>query len=331
MAVFYARTADGEMLAVVDVTSPEFALPFDEAEMARRIAVFVRAERWRGRLPRSIQRAMLGLAARRSRLARALLHASEGVVGGMTLYVVKLGPRMLGRGYGTIIDRRLAAAPPAWMSRVRLEDMARLLAEGLSPLLAANARRPVHFFNIAGGPAADSWNALLVLRNEAPDRLRDRAIRIQVLDLDGEGPAFGARAVEALRGAEGPLRDLDVRFEHVAYDWRDVSQLRRGLEEARAAQAAVAVSSEGGLFEYGTDDEIAANLEAIGDSATADTVVVGSVTRAEAPPEFLREFTVRPRTLTEFRELAARAGWTIAQVIERPLSYDVRLARRSAS
>ena len=235
---------------------------------------------------------------------------------------------MLGSGYPTAIDRRLAATVPSWLSRVRLEDMARLLAEGLSPLLAADAERPIHFFNIAGGPAADSWNALLLLRKEAPERLRGRAIHIHVLDLDDEGPAFGARAIDALRGAGGPFRDLDVRFRRVAYDWREVAHLRRVLDETNASRAVVAVSSEGGLFEYGSDDEIAANLEAIRDGAPDDAVVVGSVTRAEGPPEFLREFTVRPRTLSAFRELAVGAGWDVARVIERPLAYDVRLTRR---
>lgn len=328
MGVYYAIAADGSELPVVDVTSPEFAPPYDEGQMARRVAIFARAERWRGRIPRPLQRVMLGIAARRSRLARALYDAQNGVIGGMTLYVAKLGPRMLGKGYPSVIDRQLASAPPSWLARVRLEDMARLLAEGLSPLLAAKATRPVLFFNIAGGPAADSWNALLVLQSETPERLRDRPVGIHVLDLDADGPAFGARAVEALRGDGAPLRDLDLRFRRVAYDWRNPAELVRVFDETRASEAAVAVSSEGGLFEYGSDDEIVANLEAVRAGTPADAIVVGSVTRAEAPPEFLREFTVRPRTLTAFRELATRGGWSVSRAIERPLAYDVRLSRR---
>jgi hypothetical protein len=328
VGVYYATAPDGSELPVVDVTNPAFAPPYDEAQMARRVAIFARAERLRAKIPRSIQRVMLGLAARRSRLARALYHAQEGVIGGMTLYVAKLGPRMLGSGYPTLIDRRIASAPPSWLARVRLEDIARLLAEGLSPLLAADAARPLHFFNIAGGPAADSWNALLVLHEEAPERLRGRPINIHVLDLDEEGPAFGARAVEALRTRGAPLSDLDLHFRRVAYDWRDAERLHRVLEETAAARAVVAVSSEGGLFEYGSDDEIVANLEAIRAGTHVDAIVVGSVTRAEGPIEFLREFTVRPRTIAGFRELATRAGWCIDRVIERPLAYDVRLSRR---
>ncbi|HMJ55124.1 MAG TPA: hypothetical protein VK540_23775 [Polyangiaceae bacterium] len=326
--VYYAVTADGSELPVVDVTNPAFAPLHDEAQMARLLALFTRFERWRARIPKSIMGVMLGWAARRSRLARAFSHASEGVVSGMTLYAAKLGPGMLDNRDWSVIDRRIAATPPSWLSRARLEDMARLLAEGLAPLLTAHPGRPLHLFNIAGGPAADSWNALLVLHQETPARLGGRAIFIHVLDLDEEGPAFGARAFAALRGEGAPLRDLDLHFRRVAYDWRDAAELRRAFDERSAADAVVAVSSEGGLFEYGSDEEIVANLEAIRDAAPIDSVVVGSVTRAEGPLEFLRQFTVRPRTLAAFRDLASRADWSIARVIERPLSYNVRLARR---
>src|SRR5262245_58820978 len=106
--------SDGSKLPVIDVTSPEFAPLYDEAEMARRVAIFARADRWRTLVPRKLQRLMLSVVARRSRLARAVLHSQGGVVTGMTLYAAKLGPRMLGSAYPTAIDRRLAAAPPAW-------------------------------------------------------------------------------------------------------------------------------------------------------------------------------------------------------------------------
>ena len=256
--VVYAKAPDGTELPVIDVTNPAFALPYDEAEMKKRVARFLRGERWRAKIPQPIQRAFLGLAARRSRLARALYHASEGVIGGMTMYVGKLGPRMLGDGYSTAIDRQLAAAPPSWLARVRLEDMARLLAEGLTPVLAARRGRPLHFFNIAGGPSADSWNALLVIRAGGVRALAGRAIAIHVLDVDEEGPAFGGRAVAALSGEGGPLADLDLRFERDAYDWKNAERLRQLLAETGASGAVVAVCSEGGLFEYGSDDEIVA-------------------------------------------------------------------------
>lgn len=324
--VFYAVASNGDELPVVDVTHPAFAPLFDEREMEKQFARFKRSERLRAMVPDFVQQTMLGVLARRSQLAHALLHASEGVVGGMTLYVAKLGPAMLGARYANFIDRRIAAAPPSWMSRVRLEDMARLLAKGLAPPLAARPGSPVHLFNIAGGPGADSWNALLVLRRENAALLADRTITIHVLDLDRDGPAFGARALAALRADGGPFRELDIHFRHVSYDWREPARLRALLAEA-GKNAVIAVSSEGGLFEYGSDDEIAENLRAIRDETPADATVVGSVTRAGSHVEFLRHFTVRPRTLEAFRALGIRGGWSIADNIARPLSYDVRLSK----
>ena len=324
--VFYAKAPDGHELPIIDVTHPAFAPLFDERAMEKQFARFRGSERLRARVPDFIQQKMLGVLARRSRLAHALFHAKKGVVGGMTLYVAKLGPDMLGAGYANFIDRRIASAPPSWMSRVRLEDMARLLAKGLTPALRAKPGRPIHLFNIAGGPGADSWNALLLLIKENASLLRGRAIAIHVLDLDTEGPAFGARAITALSGDNAPLRDYDVQFRHVPYDWREPARLGELLAEARAREGVLAVSSEGGLFEYGSDEEVVGNLRAIRDAGPSDTTVVGSVTRAGSHVEFLRHFTVKPRTIEAFRELATRSAWSIAENIARPLSFDVRLS-----
>jgi hypothetical protein len=35
----------------------------------------------------------------------------------------------------------------------------------------------------------------------------------------------------------------------------------------------------------------------------------------------------RPHTIDAFRALAAKAGWLVEQVVERPFSFNVRLAK----
>ncbi len=64
-------------------------------------------------------------------------------------------------------------------------------------------------------------------------------------------------------------------------------------------------SSEGGLFEYGSDEEIVANLKAL--RGQPDVVAVtGSVTRADEPIQQMRKATTaktRPRGLAVFRSL----------------------------
>src|SRR5262249_55092524 len=134
---------------------------------------------------------------------------------------------------------------------------------------------PLHLVNIAGGPALDSINALIMLAR-APATLIHRPITIHVLDAQEDGPTFGARALLALAAPGAPLHGLDVQFQHQAYDWNQTAPLARLLADLAACGAVIAASSEGGLFEYGTDDAIVANLTALARAGVP--IVAGSVT-----------------------------------------------------
>src|SRR5262245_59005187 len=175
---------------------------------------------------------------------------------GMHTYLLKLGPKMLGSAYAKPIDRRIASSLPVLAVRWRLQDVAQLMAETLLPFLMGEPGRPLHFINIAGGPAIDSLNTLILLRKREPEVFGERQISIAVLDLDNSGPAFGASAEASLSQEGGPLDGLPVAFRHVPYDWRRADNLKPVLNEARTKRALVICCSEGGLFEYGSDDEI---------------------------------------------------------------------------
>jgi len=82
--------------------------------------------------------------------------------------------------------------------RLRLQDMAYLMADTLVSALAEDPNRPPHFVNIAGVPAADSLNTLIVLNNNRPESLAQRQVFIDVLDFDEGGSAFGKAALAAL-------------------------------------------------------------------------------------------------------------------------------------
>jgi hypothetical protein len=182
--------------------------------------------------------------------------------------------------------------------------------------------------DIAGGPTADALNALLLLRTRGPEALAGRPIAIDVLDSDLEGPAFAARSLAALSVPGAPLFGLDIRLTRFDYDWNDAGVLARHLDGL--AGHVVAVSSEGGLFEYGSDAAIGANLAAIRDHAEAGTVVVGSVTRSDGVVAESRGpdgVATIPRSLAQFRTLTAGAGWDVAEVLEGPIGNQVRLAR----
>ncbi len=324
--VYYALTIDGLELPVVDVTHPAFAVSPTDAQQAALVAAFLAQEMPFAKLPPVLRRGLLRFFLRGSVLARGIRGAEGTFLGGMSTYLLKLGPDNLGDAYAKPIDRRIAAALPALAVRWRLADMARLLADRLAPRLEARPGVPLRFVNIAGGPAMDSLNALLLLARERPAVLAARTVAIDVLDGDASGPTFGARALAALSAPAAPLHAVDARLRHVAYDWNDTRPLRGVLDDARGAGAVATGSSEGGLFEYGSDDAILANLTAAREAGPPDFAMLGSVTRADRPIQRLRETSqpaTRPRGLEVFSALVARAGWRVERAIERPFSDQV--------
>lgn len=326
----YALSPDGIELPVVDVTHPAFALKRSEAEDARLLEAFVQDAQRRKKTPGFVIRLMLRLFARRSLIVRGMFASGGSYLDGMTTYLLKLGPEMLGAGYSDAIDRKISRSLPSVSVRVRLEDMARLISAGLAPELQAAPRRPLQLINIAGGPAMDSLNALILLRRQDAALLEGRAIQIHVLDLRQEGSDFGARALEAMRAEGGALQGLDIQFHAHPYDWDRHAMLQEILEGISPGDAILAASSEGGLFDYGSDGAIVANLRCLHGHMGANGKVSGSVTRSDGPGAYLkdtRQFALRPRDLEDFRKLAEKAGWKIDTVLTSALYFNLRLAK----
>jgi hypothetical protein len=329
--ISYVPADAGETLPVIDITRPEFAVTLSVVELTTLAKQFVKNAKSRQRVPFLFffQRLVLRYLLRRSELGRGLLAASGTYLSGLHTYRLKLGPESLGPDANGM-DRRIITSVMATATRLRLHDVVRLLAEGLAPLLAAQRDRPLLFLNIAGGPAADSWNAAIILQAEHHAALADRHVLIAVLDLDDDGPAFGSRAVTALTAPGGRLAGLGIDFKALKYDWRAADALADVLEQLHAKDAVCAISSEGGLFEYGSDEEIVANLRTLYDGTPLDAIVTGSVTRDDEPAQLAYAIgrpATRPRKLEAFRRLVRKAGWIDDQAIGRPFSYNVRLVK----
>ena len=328
--VRYALTDEGVKLPVIDVTHPSFAVTATEPELAAMEEKFLVDAKKMGKLPDSVREQL-----KNSFLGRGMMEAAGSFLPGLSTYLLKLGPENLGE-HGKPIDRILAASFPMLTMRLRLQEMARLLADALVESLAARltqgAKEPLLFVNIAGGPAADSWNTLILLQRERPELLDGREITVAILDRDEHGPSFGARAVEALCAEGGPLSALRPCpvWRHIYYPWTESERLGALLRELGASRSVCAVSSEGGLFEYGTDDEIIANPLQLREGTQADARVVGSVSRDSETMRSTRRsdsFTTIPRTIEAFRALAERGGWAIEKQIDRPYSFHVRLVK----
>lgn len=323
--ISYAFTNDGLELPLIVVTHPAFALP-EDAELERQaVQKFIREQTQFKKLPKFAQNILLRVFLRGSLHTNALRAAASTFLPGLATYLLKLPPELLG-SYARPIDRKLAQGAPVLSVRYRLQDMATLAAEAVGPALATEPERPLVFVNIAGGPAFDSLNALLVLRRDRPEALRGRSIRIHVLDTDEAGPQFGARALETFASPGGPLEALAVRFEYERFDWRDRTGLRSVLARADEQNALTLGQSEGGLFEYGSDADILGVLTEFRDSARSFLGFVGSVTRNDefvALAKSISKTTTKPRGMAVFEPLIRSAGYELQRRRERPLSDNV--------
>jgi hypothetical protein len=323
--VSYAVTDDGLELPVIDVTHPAFAIAPTEAEIeALTAALNEMIERQRS-LTEEQQAAMRSVL-EGSILGRGLMAAIGTFLTGLNTYLLKLGADNLG-SYAIDVDRRIASAIGAVSMRMRLQNVAGFMADALAPALETMPGAPVHLINIAGGPAIDSLNALILLRRDRPAALSGRPVHVHVFDQDTAGPAFGARALNALQLPGGKLHGVNVTFTHALYDWRNTKTLARALAALDLPHAVWAASSEGGLFEYGSDEEIVANLKVLREAGAGGTVS-GSVTRDDGPAALSRQslyVATVPRNLSSFTALADQAGWTVDKTSVVPYSIDIRL------
>jgi hypothetical protein len=324
--VCYAVTDDGLELPVIDITHPAFAFSISAAELDTLIENMQRSS--------SLPSAVLQSVAQKSILFRGLAESAGTYTTGMMTYLNKLEPDNLGDGYATPVDRQWAASLTPVTFRWRMRHVARLLADGLAPALSQRTAAPLNLINIAGGPAMDSLNALILLQKERPGLLAGRQISLHVLDLDSQGPSFGGRALAALQAQGAPLDGLSIRLTAIRYDWSEVSTLQE-LTGQLEAEAVVAGSSEGGLFEYATDDEIVTNLMALHTGTPADIRMVGPVVRDSSTLDPRLRGTehvpgrpaIRYIGLDAFGKLAQLAGWTIEQTLDGPMHQVVSLMK----
>ena len=326
--VIFAKARNDLVLPVIDLSNPRFAVPDDPASLEAQREAFITWYRNQQRMPRFIMRLFLRRAAKRSQLAQAVFQSDKGFLDSISTYVLKLGVENLPRGFDGPIDKRIAGAPHAVFIRLRMQQIAKLLADALVEPLSADAAAPLHLINIAGGPALDSINAIILLKRTRPDLLK-RRIDIEVLDSQTDGPAFGANALAALKQADGPLHGLAVEFDHRPYDWNDPAVLVEIVAKSRAGGAIVAASSEGGLFEYGSDEAIVANLRGL--SGGGVSLVAGSVTSAsDIRKRMIAEtnFKLFPRGLEGLAPLAAQGGYDIRRSEPAIVSDQVLLRMR---
>ncbi|MFC3749336.1 hypothetical protein [Paenibacillus sp. GCM10012306] len=145
----------------------------------------------------------------------------------------------------------------------------------LLPQLEQFPERNLCFFNIAGGAATDSINTLILIQESDPELLKRRKIEINILDIDSYGPSFAKRCIEVLKQPGERFHNIDITLNTIHYDWSQPEALQKmSLERSEWIQLC---SSEGGLFEYGSDSDIINNLNHFYINSPADARVTGSL------------------------------------------------------
>lgn len=327
--ISYALTDDGLELPVVDVTHPAFDCTMSDEALSATIDSSMRS----AQLALAAPPAQLDALARQSLLFRVTREAAGTFLTGMGTYLNRLRPELLG-SWANDLDRRVAAGIMPVSFRFRLRDVSRLLADALARGLEARTAREVHLLNIGGGAASDSLNALLVVRKERPELLAGRDVAIHVLDVDEAGPRFGSRCLAALRERGAPLEGVAASLHRVPYDWTEAAPLRRFLGSLDAA-GLVAGSTEGALFDYASDGDIAANLTVLRDRTPDDFVMVGSVPRSARTLDprmaAVEDVPGRPNIrflgIDAFGPLVRAAGWKVARSLDSVAHHAVSLVK----
>jgi len=318
--VNYALTNDGIEMPIVNILHPSFALDPSTSEVECLRAQYLHeSESWL-RKPRLLRRMLFGVALRKSRILQGLKDGDGSYLSGMNTYLMKLGPEHMDRSFALSFDAKVAKGIPSTNVRLRLRNMAHLIADELLPLLMNNPVRPVLLLNIGGGTAMDSLNALILIMRKSPGVLTGRKIRIQVFDGDARGAGFGARALDALMAPEAPLFGIDASLDYFPYNWSQPEMLAPFLEKTQ--ETISCCSSEGALLEYGTDKEIYSHLDlmkrytqsSFSFIASASLDLVHKDMRDEAPIQLNNRYYTRE----SIAELVVSSGWNIARILEAP-------------
>ena len=319
----YAFTLNGVELPVLDITHPLFAKCTDEKVLEKLIPyVEKNAEENAAKfnkIPAFVKRYL----AKRSFAMAELLQMDDesSYASGITTLMMKLGPDLIGKGKKRFWDRQVNKGFGALLIRMRVRDISQCQAEALKPLLIKSPVKDLCFINIAGGAASDSINALFLIQNENPGLLKNRKIEINVLDIDSFGPSFADRSITALKESGGRFKGLDISLKHIDYDWNQTEKLSELLSERKDWIQICA--SEGGLFEYCSDEVIIRNLDAIYRQSNDDIVIAGSllhdISEVDAGMKAALKIStnIKPRFLgiEGLKRISKQSHWQITKTI----------------
>lgn len=186
-----------------------------------------------------------------------------GYLSGMGTYMLKLGPQLIGGGDERKIDRAASMGVSGIAARMRMRDLCLYQNKALSSVLKTHPVKCLRLINIAGGAASDTINTLRLIQKMDASLLQNRRIEIHLLEIDELSAHFAEKSLHTLQmpGADFDKLELIFRFYHKS--WTDKDAWRDILKDS--AEDIILCSSEGGLFEYGSDEDIHLVLRILAD------------------------------------------------------------------
>jgi hypothetical protein len=311
------RLSNGAALPLLDIDDPAFSRQADYARYLREDAAMD------ARGPEIAASSPLV-----KWIIKRLTKVDGNSLSGLKTLVCKLGPELIEGCRVPVLQRWLAGQFSSRAMRVRMVRTCAMQSEYLRERLEEDPSKDVLFANVGGGPSTDSINVLLTLRRRHRGLLDGRKIHIAILDMDALGPEYAVKALDALKRADDGLRGVDASARRVEYDWSNAEGLARLLGEYR--DRITIFSSEGGLFEYGSVEDISKNLRALRELAGGSAAVFGSavksrdqVNKGYAASADISGIGIKFRGLEEIRGSLEAEGWKVASAESVGSIYEV--------
>jgi hypothetical protein len=273
----YAFTGNGVELPVLDITHPLFNYSIDEAKLKEMLRKAKKnadktAEKFNN-MPAFLK---IFLANHSFTMSELLQNKGDNAfLSGVSTLMLKLGPGLIGKGRNRFLERLASRGIGGIVLRMRVRDISNCQSKALIQILRNSPGKNLCMINIAGGAASDSINTLFLIQKEDPNLLKNRKIELDLLDLDTFGPAFAENCITGLKASGGRFNGLDISFRYIKYDWNNPEILERVLKERM--EWIISCSSEGGLFEYCSDEVIEKNLNTLFNNSTSELIITGSL------------------------------------------------------
>jgi hypothetical protein len=330
----YARVNQDLELPILDITSSQFSNSIN----LNSLAALKKDSQKQSEAIRSMPESLKTAVAHNSLIFGNYFNKATGgrFLSGMSTYILKLGPYLLRNKDERSIDWAISNGIGSMAARMRLRDICQMQAALLNPLLIKYPIKKLCLLNIAGGAASDSINTLILLHREDSNLLKRRQIEIHILDIDNLSPAFALRCIEELKKSPYHFSGLDITVYQEFYNWECSKNLQKLLHGNR--DSLISISSEGGLFEYGRDEDILSNLDMLYNLTPSETPIIADIfhDRQTVDPTLLAMSetsgaTMRFLGLKGFMNILKNTRWELASILENNPVYLVYALKKKVS